>query len=185
MSNTNVIGTGSGHSRTTTRALGRLLRDEDDRVDNEMRDEQSHVTPRSATEIHSPPAPGYIENQTAAVSGPEWEALRLTVYHVDDDSLAPHGVPVLDWMCFFVTAVGIALAFFGGSLLPQWRNEKWACLKKGGATLAITRGNGSRHCIVIIGQRGVGFDLEILAQGDKDGAAHMFTQVVLTVRALL
>ena len=174
-----IIGAESGHARITKSwVLGRLLRDFNDLVDESMGDERAHG-----------PARANREEQSSGRSKP-WETLRLTVLEVEDNPPTPHGVPKLDWVWFsgfgtiiiqlaisavpwiihgnwetcMVTLVGNSLALIGGSL-PQWRREKWACPKKGGATVTITQGNGSRHAVTILGKRGVGLDLEILARG--------------------
>ncbi|OTB08093.1 hypothetical protein M426DRAFT_317197 [Hypoxylon sp. CI-4A] len=204
MGNANVIGAVSGHSRSTKSwVLGRLLRDEDDRVDEEMRDEQSHIPPTVPGE--APPT-----NRQVPTQAPEWEALRVTVYEVDENPPAPHGVPTLDWVwfsgiaviitqlgisvapwvvdgdwaVFLITAAGNALALIGGSL-PQWRQEKWSCPRKGGATVTITQGNGSRHAVVILGKKGKGLDLEILALGTRTSRPTFFTRLALAVLAFL
>ncbi|RYP51572.1 hypothetical protein DL769_010788 [Monosporascus sp. CRB-8-3] len=68
-----------------------------------------------------------------------------------------------DWGALLITAVGIALALTT-ELLPQWRKEKWACWDKAMHNYILTRGNGSRHAIVIQGE-GRGYYLEDLASG--------------------
>lgn len=68
-----------------------------------------------------------------------------------------------DWAIFFTTACGICLAL-GSGAFPQWKKEKWACRKGTRKTAVLTRGNGQKDCIVIIGG-GVGLDLEDLAGG--------------------
>lgn len=205
MANVYVVGAASGHSRSTsTWILGRLLRDADDRVDREMCQEHAHVPPGATGDVPQP--------QPDKASRPEWEALRVTVYNVDDNPPLPHGVPVLDrvwysgvvaiviqiaistipwavdgdWSAFLITVTGNILALAGASL-PQWSQEKWACPKppKGGSTVAITQGNGSRHAIVILGHRGVGLDLEILALGTRTARPSNLTRLASTVLALL
>ena len=66
-----------------------------------------------------------------------------------------------DWGIMLVTAAGIILSFASGSL-PQWKSEKWACRGNATKTVVLTKGNGSQHAIVIIGD-GKGLDLEDLA----------------------
>ncbi|PKS08374.1 hypothetical protein jhhlp_005318 [Lomentospora prolificans] len=210
MANATVIGAVSSHSRTTKSwILGRLLRDEDDRVDGEMLTEQPHVPPAATVDIHQPQPPAYSE-AILTKPAPEWEALRVTVYEVDDNPPVPHGVPTLDWVwysgmaviviqliisiipwivsddwgIFLVTAAGTMLALIGASL-PQWSEEKWACPKKGGATVTITQGNGSRHAVLILGKKGIGLDLEILAMGTRTARPTLFTRIVSAVLALL
>lgn len=63
-----------------------------------------------------------------------------------------------------VTACGIILAFASGAL-PQWKKEKLACRLGSRKLIAITKGNGAQHVIVING-RCVGLDLEDLATAD-------------------
>ncbi|KAH6627466.1 hypothetical protein F5144DRAFT_273344 [Chaetomium tenue] len=210
MTNTMVIGAVSNHSRTTKSwILGRLLRDEDDRVDTQMKQEQNHVPPNSTAELHKGPPPAYQDPNATAAPAPEWEALRVTVYEVDDNPPVPHGVPTLDtiwfsgiaviviqvvvsavpwivsgdWGIFLVTVAGTVLALLNGSL-PQWKEEKWSCPKRGGATVTITQGNGSRHAVVLLGKKGVGLDLEILALGTRTASPTMSTRVASAVLAL-
>ncbi|EDU42064.1 hypothetical protein PtrSN002B_003841 [Pyrenophora tritici-repentis] len=68
-----------------------------------------------------------------------------------------------DWSVLLVTAAGMFLVLLSGSL-SQWAKEKWACRKDSKKTVILTRGNGSQHAIVIIGQA-KGLDLEDLAAG--------------------
>jgi len=68
-----------------------------------------------------------------------------------------------DWAIFFTTACGVCLVL-GSGALPQWKQEKWACRRGAKKTAVLTRGNGQKDCIVIIGG-GVGLDLEDLAGG--------------------
>jgi hypothetical protein len=69
-----------------------------------------------------------------------------------------------DWGIFMITGAGTLLALITGSL-PQWRVEKYACRKKSKKVIAITQGNGSRHVVLILGNRH-GLDLEDLAAGE-------------------
>src|SRR3954470_1185408 len=87
MPNTLVIGAVSGHIRATkTWALGRLLRDGDDCVDEEMVGrEKAHVPPGSTgfgttdevskDEKESKKGKGKVRDK-------EWEALRVSVYQL-------------------------------------------------------------------------------------------------------
>jgi hypothetical protein len=83
-----------------------------------------------------------------------------------------------DYIC------GDLLAIVEGSL-PKWKREKWACPKKGGATVTITQGNGSRHAMVIVGKKGVGLDLEILALGTRTAHVSRATRVATAVLTFL
>ena len=197
--NTIVIGAKSGHARATKSwVLGRLLRDFDDLVDESMRDEQAHVPPDTNCEEQS------------SGRGKPWEALRVTVLEVEDNPPTAHGVPKLDWVwfsgfgtiiiqlaisavpwiihgnweTFMVVLVGNFIALVEGSL-PQWGREKWDCPKTGGSTVTITQGNGSRHAVTILGKRGVGLDLEILARGTRTARASRLTRIATAGLAIL
>ncbi|KUI62541.1 hypothetical protein VP1G_09659 [Cytospora mali] len=69
-----------------------------------------------------------------------------------------------DWSILLITTAGIILSFASGAI-PQWSMEKWACRRNTKKTVVLTRGNGSQHAIVIIGD-GKGLDLEDLAAAD-------------------
>ncbi|KAK6376144.1 hypothetical protein LTS17_007395 [Exophiala oligosperma] len=90
-----------------------------------------------------------------------------------------------DWGILLITAAGILLSFISGSL-PQWKKEKWACREKSTKTVILTRGNGSQHAIVVLGD-GKGLDLEDLAAGQTnvDVSASWVTRVSVTVLAAL
>lgn len=212
IANTNVIGADSGHIRTTSSwVLGRLLRDEDDRIDEKMGGELDHEPPPPGNgPPKEPPVP--ITTEKSSRPRPQWEALRITVYDVVKNPPCDHGVPILDpvwwsgviviiaelaisiipwilyndWGPFLIAAAGNTLALISASL-PQWRAEKWSCPKKGGATVTITQGNGSRHAIVILNNRkdGVGLDLEILARGTRTAASSLFTKAISTILTFL
>lgn len=206
--NTMVIGSKSGHSRfTTSWVLGRLLRDANDRVDKELHNENAHQGTGQAAQANHPRA--YSTTSQPAM-GPEWEALRVTVYEFSRRPPLPHGVPSTDliwwsgfvvillelvisiipwivyddWAQSLITSSGNVLALIGSSL-PQWRAEKWACPHTGGDTVTITEGNGSRHAVLIIGRKGDGLDLEILARGTRTSKSSMFTKVMSVFLAIL
>ncbi|KAK9427262.1 hypothetical protein V1505DRAFT_53790 [Lipomyces doorenjongii] len=90
-----------------------------------------------------------------------------------------------DWGILLVTACGTALSFAVGAL-PQWKREKWACRRKTDKTVVLTKGNGSQHAIVIVGDKN-GLDLEDLATGPVtvDVSASSSTRVFVTVLAAL
>ncbi|KAK4901578.1 hypothetical protein LTR27_001350 [Elasticomyces elasticus] len=90
-----------------------------------------------------------------------------------------------DWGILLITVSGIVLSFATGSI-PQWSREKWACRRNSKKTVILTRGNGSQHAIVVIGE-GKGFDLEDLAAGpiNKDVSASYTTGILVTVIAIL
>lgn len=66
-----------------------------------------------------------------------------------------------DYGQLLITAAGTLLAFANGSL-PQWAKEKWTARTNTKQSFILTRGNGSQHAIVIIGD-GKGMDLEDLS----------------------
>jgi hypothetical protein len=88
-----------------------------------------------------------------------------------------------DWGILLVTVIGILLSFASGCL-PQWKEEKWACRRKSDKNVILTRGNGSQHAIVILGD-GKGLDLEDLAAGQTnvDVSASTLTRTSVTVLA--
>lgn len=90
-----------------------------------------------------------------------------------------------DWGIFLITIAGILLSGFTGAL-PQWAEEKWACRSKAKKNIILTRGNGSQHAIVILGD-GKGFDLEDLAAGQTnvDVSASWFTRIAVVILATL
>jgi hypothetical protein len=87
---------------------------------------------------------------------------------------------------FSITAVGTCLAYITGAL-PQWADEKWACrtLQEGKPkTLALTRGNGAQHVIIIVGQTGA-LDLEDLANGSPEIPITWRTRIWTAISVLL
>lgn len=90
-----------------------------------------------------------------------------------------------DWGIFLITIAGISLSVATGAL-PQWAKEKWACRSNAKKTVILTRGNGSQHAIVVLGD-GKGLDLEDLAAGQSnfDVSASWFTRSALVVLALM
>ncbi|KAI9167880.1 hypothetical protein HJFPF1_04021 [Paramyrothecium foliicola] len=71
-----------------------------------------------------------------------------------------------NWGILMITAAGIGLALLTGTL-PQWKKEKWACRSKSKVPYVLTRGNGSQHAIVILGNQ-KGLNLEDLATGQNN-----------------
>lgn len=68
-----------------------------------------------------------------------------------------------DWLIFLITSTGTVLAIFSG-MLPQWRAEKWEC-RRSKKTVALTKGNGSQHVLLIEGSDDRSLDMEDLASG--------------------
>ncbi|KAI1354725.1 hypothetical protein F5Y01DRAFT_272548 [Xylaria sp. FL0043] len=88
-----------------------------------------------------------------------------------------------NWAILLVTVIGIALSFATGAV-PQWAAEKWACRRKSDKTTILTRGNGSQHAIVIIGD-GKGLDLEDLAATGSASFSSPITKFLALVLAVL
>ncbi|KAF3129551.1 hypothetical protein TWF703_008838 [Orbilia oligospora] len=159
--------------------------------DASTENETSHPDPNSTEEVNL--APGQTR----------WEPLRVSVFEVD--KTREPGVPIRDWIWFcgvgvilvqlvvstvpwirdgewgpfIVTGAGTVLALISGSL-PQFRKEKWACPRDGGDAVILTRGNGSRHAVLILRSKvspskssepttdvSRGLDFEILAEGSR------------------
>lgn len=207
-----VIDSVNGHNRLTRNwVLGRLWRDFNDKLDDEMKDETSHIPSEQGDRLaQASPADarrGKRNNQQP------FEGLRITIYEVEESNVkkaVTQGVPSLDsvwfmgiaviaiqlaiaaipwglngqWDTFLVTVAGNLFAVSTASL-PQWRSEKWAAPRKGGQTVAITEGNGSRSVMVVLGKRGVGLDLEIMARGTRTAPAFLSTRVWNSVLAAL
>ena len=178
-----VVGAKSGHVRSNMSwILGRLYRD---------------------FEYHT--EKGIVRND----DDPELrESLRVSVFKVSTEKRP--GVPTRDWVwCsgFLVLAAQIGIAVvplvrsdnwsvlfvvLGGTLLallhgalPQWRRDKWAALPaRGGWTVSLTRGNGCRHVMAILGNK-TGFDIEILAAGSTRLELTIWERLALLVLAAL
>lgn len=75
-----------------------------------------------------------------------------------------------NWVIMMVTAMGTILCLCDGAL-PQWRKEKYCGRPLSRKTIALTRGNGSRHVMLLI-SRGASIDLEDNAAGHVDPDLH-------------
>lgn len=185
-----VINGKTGYARTNTSwILGRMVRDYDnwmhkdvharieDMLQNkwdELKDEAKEKgwqKPNKLTQtglcvsIYSP-------NMAAKIGEPADNALYILNVMVAIMQLGLAAIPCGifgDWGVFMITACGILLSSVTASL-PQWKLEKWACrllTKESDKNVVLTRGNGSQHAIVILGE--VGFlDLEDLAAGQTN-----------------
>ena len=177
-----MVGAKSGHTtHNKSWIIGRLLRDFEHKLDKGP----------------------YKLNKLA----PNYEALRVSVFQVDRKRTA--GVPTKDWIWYsgltiipvqilistlpwainsnwaplLITLSGNAMALLQGAI-PQWREEKWACPSNGGWTVSITRGNGSRHVMVILGNNH-GLDLQILSAQSARHRTSATTRGFLLFMALL
>jgi len=159
-----VINTNSGYVRENRSwVLGRILRDfEEDPCDSALR----VVVFRAKS---GPATKDWI-----------WYGGIATIVSQCIIALVPfvdHG----NWVILVVTLVGTILALCDGAL-PQWRSEKWAARKRSRKTVAITRGNGSQHVMIIIAG-GQCCDLEDLAAARIH--VQPFTRRLLVIFCLL
>ncbi|KAJ5698329.1 hypothetical protein N7462_000334 [Penicillium macrosclerotiorum] len=90
-----------------------------------------------------------------------------------------------DWSILLITICGIVLSFAMG-YPSQWAKEKWACRTRSKKVVILTRGSGSQHVIIIIGD-GRGLDLEDLATGpiNVDVSTSAFTRLFVIVLAII
>lgn len=165
-----IVNAASGHQRENKAwIIGRLLRDFEKRASPFTSDRESL----------------------------EWEALRVSVFkwnehrdqgRPDRDWLWHSGYVIIvlqlsiaviplalssEWATLVLVAGGIILAS-AQAALPQWRAEKWGC-PKNGQTVSVTKGNGHRHVMVILGSPKA-LDLEILASGLEDAEQQFLTK---------
>ncbi|KAI1204976.1 uncharacterized protein F4807DRAFT_465082 [Annulohypoxylon truncatum] len=88
-----------------------------------------------------------------------------------------------NWAILLVTVAGIILSFATGAL-PQWTEEKWACGRNSKKITILTRGNGTQHAILIIGD-GKGLDLEHLAASSSISFESRLTKSTILMLAVL
>lgn len=157
------MGAKSGNQRSNKSwVIGRLLRDHEHFASkskfNPHKVPGSHEALRvTVFEVAKSPAPGVIARDWVYYSG---FAVMVAQFVVA-------AIPLIlnrNWTILMVVGVGTILALLQGAM-PQWRKEKWASPKRGGYTVSITQGNGSRHVMVILADEYSGLDLEILAAG--------------------
>lgn len=185
--------------------IGRLVRDLEFWIDPQVREkERQFLQQVEALPAHARSDTGISGDSSLQPHRPAQVALCIAVYRCQPDKNA--GVPDRDmlywsgvmcavvqlaiasipwgvwgdWSIFMTTACGIGCAFASGAL-PQWKAEKWSCRKNSKKTITLTRGNGTRHCIVILGN-GVGLDLEDLAGGRGVDIPH--TRILTSILAL-
>ena len=198
-----VINVRSGYVRDNKSwVLGRLVRDYEDWMD-----------PRVAAHLAQMLEDKWKENRAkhgSTAPKPQQAGLCVSLYKAETGAGRPRrdvvyysgfvtmvlqlGIAAIpcalfgDWGILMVTACGTALSFLTGSL-PQWAREKWACrriLHRHQKTVALTRGNGSQHAIVIFSEEGR-LDLEDLAVGGSgdDVSTLLSTRVALIGLAFL
>ena len=56
--------------------------------------------------------------------------------------------------------------------------------EKGGATIALTQGNGNRYALIIMGKKGIGLDLEILARGTRTTHTSRLSRFLIVLLAV-
>ena len=184
-----VINAKSGYTRDNTSwIIGRIVRDydewKDERVSKHLktmldakdkfdREKANNEVSGSGAKLKYPKRAGLcvsvykageVQAGTSGYDFVYWLGFGTTILQLGIAAI-PCGV-FGDWSIFLITIAGILLSFVTGSL-PQWKEEKWACRDKSDKDVILTRGNGSQHAIVILGER-KGFDLEDLAAGQTN-----------------
>lgn len=194
-----VINTRSRYARQNNSwILGRIIRDfgywKDPQVGEAERtflDLAKQRQPAAAEGGRAPPAPRVAlcvavyeadYHKHAAVAEHDWVWYSGLVCAVVQMGIS--SIPWVlwgDWSIFLVTGTGILLALASGSF-PQWGAEKWSCRRESTKTAALTKGNGSKDCIVIIGG-GAGLDLEDLSGGREVDIPHtrIWTSIMATL----
>ena len=86
-----------------------------------------------------------------------------------------------NWVIPVVTIFGTVLGLCDGAL-PQWKLEKWSARPQSSKTIALCRGNGSQHVMILISS-GKSYDLEDLASA-RVGKAR-YTRSLLVMLAIL
>lgn len=207
-----VINTENGYSRSNRSwIIGRLMRDIDYWMDKRLRNQLQDIMSQAQTDEDDRVAIADAQGRPQKVPK---KGLCISIYQGEANgervckrerviSANSRLIPLLQlgiaavpcglhkqWDILLVTALGLVLAILT-SLLPQWQEEKWACRRlygnHVGKNIAITRGNGAQHLIIILGAEGV-YDLEDLtaneAVPDKVTVAW-FSVAVLLWTALL
>lgn len=193
-----VINGSNGYSRENTSwVLGRLVRDYEYWMDpiiaSKTKAVLASVQPKSQGLQTKPQIAGLVvsiylpddknEPKTARRDLVYWSGIGSIVLQL--------GIAIIplslsgDWGVLVVTAAGVCLAM-ATSFLPQWKREKWACREEAKDPYILTRGNGSQHAIVILGNKR-GLNLEDLASGQTNVTINVtrFTCTVLVILSAL
>ena len=193
----------NGHQRSNRSwTIGRLFRDFEHRTESKLTDGSLGATVLAKNTCSEKNAKPKSQLPVAVSSPRKREALRVTVFNVDVSKVPGHptwdfvyylgvlviltqiGIAIIPWglygnyLPFIVTFGGNALSLLSG-MLPQWMEEKFANYKTEGWTVSITRGNGSRHVMLILGKghvRNFGLDLEIMAAQSRQGGNKLLTR---------
>ena len=151
-----VVNVKTGYMRDNKSwVIGRLLRDDE---------QPNRIEPFSIT-IYDTMAP-VDETLSATLYTAGWPILGGIFVILLQLVLA--AIPVIlwrDWNVLLITGAGTLLAILTAAL-PQWKAEKFACRTNSDKVIAVTRGNGSNHVMVIRGSYN-GLDLEDLAAGES------------------
>ena len=182
-----VVNAKNGYTRSNCSwIISRILRDYEywmdaavrRRLDTMLEDRHRYMqrNTRAGTSVPRPRQTGLCisvyEPSTTKVPGEPtrdliyWSGLAVTVLQLGIAAV-PFGASG-DWRILLITVGGTLLALATGSL-PQWKAEKWPGRRSTHSTFVLTRGNGTQHAIVILGN-GHGLNLEDLA------VAGQFTQ---------
>ncbi|KAL5592758.1 hypothetical protein FOBRF1_013066 [Fusarium oxysporum] len=184
-----VINAKSGYTRgNTSWIIGRIVRDYDDWKDERVskhlktmldakdkfdREKENNKEPGSGAKLRYPKKAGLCVSvykaEEAQAGTPGYDFVYWLGFGTSILQLGIAAIPCGifgDWSIFLITVAGILLSFVTGSL-PQWKEEKWACRDKSDKDVVLTKGNGSQHAILILGED-KGFDLEDLATGQSN-----------------
>lgn len=208
-----VINGKNGYTRSNTSwVIGRLVRDYESWMDPKIEAKVKEMISNKWTfdknkqqERHEKAVEAGQESILKTIDEPKAASLCVSIYKATGAAGKPKndliywagvGIALLqlgiasipcglygDWGILMVTAAGIVLAFLTGSL-PQWSAEKWAGRKASNKKIILTRGNGSQHAIVVLGND-VGLDLEDLAAvgNNTDNSASRLTRSITIVLA--
>ena len=207
-----------GHQRTNSSwVIDRLLHDFEHHAESQAPElltlsikeysKQSNASSKGRTGALS----SKVRTTDVESTRPPREALRITVFKIDTQKEA--GKPTFDWVYgvgvlvilvqiaiaaipwalsanyfpFIITTGGTVLVLLT-SMLPQWGKEKYSHYKTGGWTVSLTRGNGSRHVMLILGKehhQSGGLDLEVMATRSTRTVKSPVTQISVVLLAAL
>lgn len=196
-----VIGGKTGHARDNSSwILGRVVRDTEYWVDARVRAKVDEVLEEKFSKMKKKDA-GAVKPLIAGLVVSVYEPSKtVPAGTVARDASFWVGLPTIalqlaiasiacgvygDWGTLLITLAGTVLSLATG-LLPQWEREKWACRRGAKHDYILTRGNGSQHAILVLGN-GHGLNLEDLGSGQVNAAtaAGVATRVSLAVLAAL
>ena len=192
-----------GHKRTNTGwVVGRLLRDFENRADAEgpwrgvrpakvPGGQLAEVEAEARSDIADALCVTVFEADLSEKVGvPKWDLanyLGLLVIMVQCAVAAvPWGLSS-NYLPFVITLGGTVLSLLTGAM-PQWGTEKFASYKMDAWTAALTRGNGSRHVMLVLGQdhhRAAGLDLEVMSTGNETWRPTIATRISAVILTIL